>query len=161
MTKLIVMKQMMTLSGISTRTTNTEEMGSNGRLPQLWEDYFQKNIGAQPEVVDPHLIYALYTDYESDATGAYTVLIGHELNNNGVQAKTQLKRAVVPESTYMVFTTRKGPGFEVVAEAWGVIWEYFNQPQEEERSYTGDFEVYDSRDLDPSNTEVKIYIAIK
>ncbi|MDQ0192461.1 GyrI-like domain-containing protein [Paenibacillus wynnii] len=161
MTKHIVKKQWMTLSGISTRTTNAKEMGSNGRLPQLWENYFQRSIGAQAEVVDPHLIYALYTDYESDATGAYTVLIGHELNNNGVQADTDLDRAVVPESTYMVFTTRKGPGFEVVAEAWGGIWEYFSHSQEEERSYTGDFEIYDSQNLDPSNTVVKIYIAIK
>lgn len=161
MTNHIVTKPGIILSGITTRTTNAEEIGPNGRLPQLWETYHQSNIAAQVEVVDPHLIYALYTDYESDANGAYTVLVGHEIENNAVQADTRLSQAVIPESTFMVFTSKKGAVFKVVAEAWGEIWEYFSHSPVEQRSYTGDFELYDTRGLDPDNVEVKIYIAIK
>jgi len=160
MTKPIVKKPLITLAGVVTRTTNAEEMGANGRLPQLWETYFARNISAQSDIVDPHLIYALYTDYESDANGAYTVLVGHEVDSNVIQTETDLTVAVVPESAYIEFSTRKGPVFEVVAEAWGEIWEYFKSSPEK-RSYTGDFELYDSRGLDSENAEVKIFIAVK
>jgi predicted transcriptional regulator YdeE len=150
----------MTLAGISVRTTNAEEAGPNGRLPQHWETYFRANIASQIGGNNPHLIYSLYTDYESDATGAYTVLIGHEAGDDAVLAENYYDRTVIPESKYLVFTTKKGPVYEVVAQAWGEIWKYFNESLEA-RTYTGDFELYDSRNFDPTNTEVQIYIAIK
>lgn len=42
----------------------------------------------------------------------------------------------------------------------GEIWAYF-EASTEVRTYTGDFEIYDSRNFDPANTQVEIYIAIK
>lgn len=154
MNTYFVEKAKMTLAGVSIRTTNEVEMGPDGGLPQLWETYFQSNIAGQVATVNSEYIYALYTDYESDASGAYTVVIGHEvaeerhlegnqLEENGLEEseleeseleenelekseleKNQLEEsqftyAVVPESKYMVFTTKKGPVFEVVAQAWG------------------------------------------
>ncbi|OMD05362.1 effector binding domain-containing protein [Paenibacillus sp. FSL R5-0636] len=215
MNTYFVEKAKMTLAGVSIRTTNEVEMGPDGGLPQLWETYFQSNIAGQVATVNPEYIYALYTDYESDASGAYTVVIGHEvaeerhlegnqLEENGLEEseleeseleenelekseleeneleenelekseleeneleKNQLEEsqftyAVVPESKYMVFTTKKGPVFEVVAQAWGEIWAYFKECREA-RTYTGDFEIYDSRNFDPADTQVEIYIAIE
>ncbi|WP_051491146.1 MULTISPECIES: GyrI-like domain-containing protein [Paenibacillus] len=225
MNTYFVEKAKMTLAGVSIRTTNEVEMGPDGGLPQLWETYFQSNIAGQVATVNPEYIYALYTDYESDASGAYTVVIGHEvaeerhlegnqLEETGLEEseleeseleeselekseleeseleenelekneleKNQLEEsqlvenqleenrleesqftyAVVPESKYMVFTTKKGPVFEVVAQAWGEIWAYFKQSREA-RTYTGDFEIYDSRNFDPADTQVEIYIAIE
>ncbi|OZQ73521.1 AraC family transcriptional regulator [Paenibacillus odorifer] len=170
MNTYFVEKAKMTLAGVSIRTTNEVEMGPDGGLPQLWETYFQSNIAGQVATVNPEYIYALYTDYESDASGAYTVVIGHEvaeerhlegnqLEENGLE-ESQFTYAVVPESKYMVFTTKKGPVFEVVAQAWGEIWAYFKQSREA-RTYTGDFEIYDSRNFDPADTQVEIYIAIE
>jgi predicted transcriptional regulator YdeE len=66
------------LEGISVRTTNAEEAGPNGRLPELWGTYFQNPLSSEPGLQNGHLLYALYTDYESDASGEYTVVIGHE-----------------------------------------------------------------------------------
>ncbi|MFC5589573.1 hypothetical protein ACFPRA_11775 [Sporosarcina soli] len=40
------------------------------------------------------------------------------------------------------------------------MWRWFEQ-EEVECTYTGDFEVYDERCLDPQNAQVDIYIAIK
>ncbi|MEW9699531.1 GyrI-like domain-containing protein [Paenibacillus sp. SI8] len=148
-----------TLIGVSVRTTNAEEAGPNGRLPGLWETYFGSNIASRTGTNNPHFIYALYTDYESDATGAYTTLIGHEAGEEAVQDENYTCR-VIPESKYIVFTTRRGPVYEVVAQAWGDIWAYFKE-YPEARAYTGDFELYDSRNFDPTDTEVQIYIAIK
>ena len=152
-----VQRPEMTLVGVSLRTTNAEEKGPNGRLPRLWETYFQSEIAAKIDANNPHLIYALYTDYESDAAGAYTVLIGHETKDNAARAEKGFKHAFIPKSKYMVFTTKKGPVYEVVLQAWEYIWRYF-QESPEIRTYTGDFEVYDGRNFDPANAEVKIYI---
>ncbi|MEK3867303.1 effector binding domain-containing protein [Paenibacillus sp. FSL H7-0716] len=190
MNTYFVEKAKMTLAGVSIRTTNEAEMGPDGGLPQLWETYFQSNIAGQIATVNPEYIYALYTDYESDASGAYTVVIGHEVAEEGhlegsqlevgeleesglveneleeseleesQLVETQFTYAAVPESKYMVFKTKKGPVFEVVAQAWGEIWAYFKESGEV-RTYTGDFEIYDSQNFDPADTQVEIYIAIE
>jgi predicted transcriptional regulator YdeE len=195
MNTYFVEKAKMTLAGVSIRTTNEAEMGPDGGLSQLWETYFQSNIAGQIATVNSEYIYALYTDYESDASGAYTVVIGHEVAEErhieGRQleegeleeseleeskleeseleeskleeselVENQFTYAAVPESKYMVFKTKKGPVFEVVAQAWGEIWAYFKESGEV-RTYTGDFEIYDSRNFDPADTQVEIYIAIE
>lgn len=150
----------MTLACVSTRTTNAEEAGPNRRLPKLWETYFSGNTAAQPYNQHPHRIYALYTDYESDATGAYTTLIGHEVKQEVALSEIEGAYAIVPESQYIVFTTERGPVYEVVAQAWMKIWEYFKDSAEV-RTFTGDFELYDGIHFDPTNAEVQIYIAIQ
>ncbi|MNO21300.1 Bacterial transcription activator, effector binding domain [compost metagenome] len=155
-----IRKQKLILTGVAARTTNAEEAGPEGKLPKLWETYFQSKPASSAGIGNPGFIYALYTDYESDASGAYTVVIGHESSNDPVLDNANHVVAVVPESNYRVFTTKKGPVYEVVAQAWHEIWAYFKESQEE-RAYTGDFELYDAGDFDPANTQLQIYIAIK
>lgn len=156
-----VQKPEITLTGVSVRTTNTDEMGPNGRLSKLWETYFQRNMALEKGINNPQFIYALYTDYESDASGAYTVLIGHETASDAVLTRWgNYDHAVAPASKYLVFTTKKGPVYEVVAQSWGDIWTYF-QESEEVRTFTGDFELYDAAHFDPTDAEVQIYIAIQ
>lgn len=66
----------MSVWGAGARTTNEAEAGANGVIPRLWEHYFRSGI---KEVADSgQAVYAVYTDYESDASGAYTLVIGHE-----------------------------------------------------------------------------------
>ncbi|WP_379154686.1 GyrI-like domain-containing protein [Paenibacillus sp. sgz5001063] len=153
-------KPKLIITGVSVRTTNAAEAGPEGQLSKLWETYFQSNLVTAAGARNPHFIYAVYTDYESDASGAYTVVIGHESSSDSVQGNNDYAVAVVPESKYLVFKTKKGPVHEVVAEAWHEIWTYFKESPDE-RTYTGDFERYDARDLDPANAELEIYIAIK
>lgn len=156
----IVHKPRMTVTGVSARTTNKQEAGPDGVLPKLWETYFNSGIAAQADIMSPHLIYALYTDYEKDATGAYTVVIGHETDCGRLQADNSKTCAVIPESKYLVFTTEKGAVHEVVPLAWARIWDYFRDSPEI-RTFTGDFEVYDTRHFDPANVELQIYIAVR
>ncbi|MNH86232.1 Bacterial transcription activator, effector binding domain [compost metagenome] len=148
------------LAGLSCRTTNSQEAGPSGQIPGLWEAYFKSAIADRIQAEHPHFIYALYTDYESDASGAYTLLIGHELSGSESADLSGLEVAVVPAAKYKVFTTNRGPVHEVVVEAWGRIWSYF-QNAEEQRAYTGDYELYDARDLNPNDAVVQIYIAVK
>lgn len=161
MKEQIVVKPALALIGVTTRTTNAEEAGPNGRLPALWNAYFGSGISERTQVSNGHLIYALYTDYENGASGAYTTLIGHERGGDAVdEMLAGLVQAAVPEARYLVFKTKKGPVYEVVAEAWGEIWAYF-QNSSLERAYTGDYEMYDGRTFNPEHAEVDIYIAIK
>lgn len=148
------------LAGISVRTTNAEETGPHGRLSGLWESYFASGMASEKGITNAYFIYALYTDYESDASGAYTVVIGHEAGDDAILIATNVEYAVIPKSKYLVFTTKRGPVHEVVFQAWVDIWAYFDGSPEE-RAYTGDFELYDARNLDPADAEVQIYIAIK
>nr|WP_114498352.1 effector binding domain-containing protein [Fontibacillus phaseoli] len=154
------------LAGIGARTTNAAEAGPNGCLPELWSRYYRENISAVVGEENPKTLYALYTDYESDASGAYTVIIGHEIREtakvreSGSESGIAIQQAVIPTSDYLVFQSRRGPVQNVVAEAWGQIWAYF-QDSVEKRTFTGDYEVYDLQDFDPGNAVVLIYIAVK
>jgi predicted transcriptional regulator YdeE len=171
------------LTGISVRTTNAEEASPNGRLPELWGTFFQNPLSSEPGLQNGHLLYALYTDYESDASGEYTVVIGHECvagkpesvvrlqevgvaesvvrqNAAGVpESVKNLQVATVPKARYMVFETPKGPFHETVPQAWRDIWTYFGQSSVK-RAYTGDFELYDFTKGDPQDMVVRIYIAV-
>lgn len=178
MPKTYVQQKEIRLAGISVRTTNAEEAGPNGRLPGLWDRYFRERetiaATAGENGTSNDALYALYTDYESDASGAYTVIIGHEQGTEkaGNQTlhesenqytdltKSGLQHAVIPASEYIVFETRRGPVQTVVAEAWGRIWAYFEDAQDK-RTFTGDYEHYDLRDFDPGNAVVSIYIAVQ
>ncbi|WP_172194548.1 GyrI-like domain-containing protein [Saccharibacillus qingshengii] len=156
------------LKGFAVRTTNAAELGDGGRIPGLWQTYMNSSLAGEEGVRDPHLIYALYTDYESDASGAYTVVVGHEsaAEDSGVsetytgQGGSELLEVRVPGSRYRIFRTRRGPMGEVAAETWGEIWAYYAQSSEQ-RAYTGDFEVYDTRNFDPQAVEILIYIAVR
>lgn len=148
-----------TLVGLSTRTTNENEAGPNGRLPELWNNYMESNLLSQLKAANPHLLYALYTDYESDHSGAYTVILGHEHDASTDNAGEGLKLCSAPESNYMVFVTRQGPAHQVVVEAWQEIWAYFEDAAEK-RSYTGDYELYDTRNWNSEQAVVHIYIAL-
>lgn len=161
-TPTIVQLPAFVIHGIGTRTTNADELGvTNARLPQLWASYLHYK-GQHPDLSSSDTpTYALYTDYESDATGAYTVVIGQQAEDDSHASESAQRQLeiTVPASRYMVFTTPKGPVFETVAQTWGMIWNYFEDASEV-RTYTGDFEVYEST-ANPEQSEVKIYIAIQ
>lgn len=161
-TPTIVQLPAFVIKGIGTRTTNANELGvSNARLPQLWASYLHYKDQHPDRSSSDAPTYALYTDYESDSTGAYTVVIGQQAvdHSNAPRSGQRQLEIIVPASRYMVFTTSKGPVFETVAQTWGMIWHYFEHAFEV-RTYTGDFEVYEST-ANPEQAEVKIYIAIQ
>ena len=77
--KLITVESF-TVSGVSVRTKSSEEFDkSMARLPKLWQEFLaivnkKPNLLANPEV------YGVYSDYDSDANGNYTVTIGGVLD---------------------------------------------------------------------------------
>lgn len=150
----------MSIQGVGVRTTNEAEAGPQGKIPQLWDRYFQSGLQARLSDKD-QAIYGLYTDYESDASGSYTLIISNRIDEDvAAETSSELQQASVPASRYLVFRTRRGPLMEIVPEVWHEIWSYFDQAAEK-RTYTGDYERYDMQQFDPANTVVNVYIAIE
>lgn len=139
------------IRGISTRTTNLKETNPDeGRIPGLWQR-FDANV--QVNYKGGARVYGVYFDYESDATGEFTVLTGTDQEN--CTSSVSLEEVKIEKGKYLVF---HGAGSmpEIVIQTWGAIWNYFARDNcEYKRKYTTDFEKY------LSESEIEIYIAIE
>ena len=148
------------IAGLKIITTNEAECGPNAKIGALWQRYYADGFPSSiPHQTEPGVIYGIYSDYESDETGSYSLLIGAEVEKAG-ELPTELSVTTIPPATYAVFTTRVGPIIEVVQEAWAHIWEWSKQPGNK-RTFIADFERYDGvRCADPNHAQVDVYIAI-
>ncbi len=66
--------------GISARTNNIAETGTNGEIPKLWQRLFMEGLLNRIPGRSDESIVAVYTNYASDATGEYTVVLGERLS---------------------------------------------------------------------------------
>ncbi|WP_165485136.1 GyrI-like domain-containing protein [Legionella rowbothamii] len=131
--------------GLSTRTQNSDEFGEKtAKLPNLWQQVHSKGLAANATIV------AVYSDYESDANGLYTVTVGIPSDDT----PAQLNSVTIETGDYFVFQG-KGPMPATVVETWKRIWSYFERNPEYQRSFISDFEAYKGSD------EVTIYIGVK
>ncbi|KOY82277.1 effector binding domain-containing protein [Lysinibacillus macroides] len=155
----IVERDAFYMIGISAETSNAKEITSKAKIPQLWADFYRKNIMGQITNPDNQTIYALYSDYQTDVNGDYTITLGIGVTNRS-EVPTGMVLKVIPAAKYMVFTSKRGAIPEIVIQAWQDIWAWF-AGSDVERTYTGDFELYDERSTNPQEAQVAIYIAIK
>ncbi|OZI12060.1 transcriptional regulator [Bacillaceae bacterium SAS-127] len=157
---VIVEKEAFQVLGLTARTCNADEMTSEGKIPSLWSAFYEQKVPEQTaNLVKPTATYGLYSDYETGVNGEYSLTIGMEVSSNGAIPEG-LSVKTIPAAKYMVFTSEKGPMVEVVIKAWQHIWAWFAN-SEVERTYTGDFEVYDERCANPEEAQVDIYIAVR
>ncbi|WP_366291059.1 zinc ribbon domain-containing protein [Paenibacillus sp. AN1007] len=141
------------LAGLASRTTNAVEMSGQGSIGELWGRYFASEHLPSSEAVR----YGCYTDYTDGIAGEYTILVGHEVGAADVLPEG-FDEVQLPPATYAVFTSRTGPMVEVVSEVWETVWAW---GQQSDRTFTGDFEHYDERSLNPEQMQVDVYIAVK
>lgn len=137
--------------GLSARTSNQAEMsGGDGRIGPLWGAFMGLDSEAIPGVVAPHVIYSVYTRYESDHTGPYDVVLGRQVKED-VQPPEGMGGVDIEACTYLVFeATGRTP--DAIRAAWKAVYEYFGVNAE--RAFTADFERYEG-------DEVQLYIAIR
>jgi predicted transcriptional regulator YdeE len=152
-TPTIITLREMKVIGIHTETTNNED-----KITPLWNTYITNNIGQTiPNQLKQAPTLAVYSHYESDENGKYTLTLGKEVSET-TNVPNNMITHTIPGGRYAVFTSRKGTLPEIVLETWQHIWEW---SKENKRAFTYDFEFYDERYLDPSNRQVEIYIALK
>jgi predicted transcriptional regulator YdeE len=127
--------------GIETRTSFRKEKDGAGLIGALWTRFMGNGLEpAIPNRTGRETI-ALYTDYESDEYGEYTLVLGARVASIAEVPHGMVTKHV-PAARYAVFPT--DPGDDVahrVINAWKRIW---NEPRTAEytRAYRADFEVY-------------------
>lgn len=131
-----------TVAGIRMRTTNAAEMNrATARLPGLWGRFYQDGLaGKIPSARPGSPVYGVYSDYESDANGAYTLTAGVEIDPHAANAGAFARVAIVT-GRYLMFEGR-GDMPAAVIDTWTRIWKFFGAPGAPTRAYTTDFEVY-------------------
>jgi predicted transcriptional regulator YdeE len=150
------------LIGLSARTSNAAEMHKEtAKIGLTMQRFFSEEIQskiAHSKAADR--VFAVYTDYESDASGAYTYFIGKEVTSfEGLDGS--LETLTIPGQSYAKFTNEPGPMPAVCIDMWQKIWKMNASDLGGERAYIADFEVYDERSSDPSKAILDIYIGIK
>lgn len=145
--------------GITTRTSNADEMKGAGKIGDLWKRFYAEGIAEQIQGKTEPSIFAVYHAYESDKNAVYSLTLGCKVET-GTNPPAGMDLLKIPAQNYAQFTTTKGQMPQVVIETWQNIWNQEDH-QKLKRQYTYDFEVYDQRSADPRSAEVEIYIALK
>lgn len=143
------------LIGIEVRTTNQQEMDpATAKIPGLYGRYYGDHIADKiPNQKKGGAMLGMYTKYESDHTGAYTLVIGMEVTSLD-SIPSGMTGMTIPPAQYLVFPAR-GPMPKALIETWTNIWNYFPGHPSHQRAYTTDYEVHRGDD------SADIYIAIK
>ena len=149
--------------GLSVRTNNASILSGNPvnlDIMGLIQKYFQEKISDSIQNrLNPGVTYCLYSDYESDYRGDYTYYIGEEVSCVGILAAPSTS-LIIPTQTYMKFTNDPGPMPTVCLKMWENIWSMTDKELQGKRAYKTDFEIYDHRAADPSNTVLDIFIGL-
>ena len=134
-----------TVTGFSTRTQNTDEFNEKtAKLPALWQQFYGSDLVANANIVE------VYSNYESDANGMYTVTVGTDSDNESAEYAA----VDVQTGNYLIFQG-EGPMPLAVVETWKQIWAYFATEREYQRNFISDFEEYMGAE------RVAIHIGIK
>jgi len=142
-----------TVVGIGVRTTNKGGQAMQD-IPPLWQRFYDESLSEKiPDRIDDEVL-GLYSDYESDHTEPYTLIIGCRVNSFDSIPEDMVAKSV-PSARYAVFTAQ-GKFPESLIKKWQDIW-----TSDLYRTYTGDFEVYGEQFGDPENSEVEVYVAIR
>lgn len=155
----IVLLPAMIVMGPELRTTWMNQECYSA-IPNFWQQQrTENNIQKIPHKTYSDVIVGLYTNYSSDfslTSGYYSLIIGGPVSSVDAIPQGMVVKEI-PAGKYAVFTA-KGPFHPAIAKVWiEEIW----QNKELERTFTNDFEWYDSNSTDDENSVVKIYIAIK
>jgi predicted transcriptional regulator YdeE len=139
--------------GISVRTTNQNRQAEND-IGKLWQRFYENDPMPQIENKISEDLYCVYTDYESDYSGAFTTVLGYKVKP-GTLPPSGLIRKVILSSVYEVFIS-EGPLPSTVQETWKTIWN-----TDLKRRYTADFDVYGAHSKNPEKATVRTFVSIE
>lgn len=142
------------IAGVVVRTSNAQERDpGRAALPSLWARFAEADWASRAG--DRTAVHGVYTEYASDVDGAYTVVVGREVD--GTTAAPLVERTVrVPAGRYAVFTST-GEMPAAVLAGWAGVWAYFARDDAPARAYATDFEYHDPAEP----TTVRIYVGVR
>ena len=142
------------LVGISVRTSNHGEAVKD--IEGLWGRFWSEDIRNKVPNKISEDIHAVYTDYESDYNGAYTMLIGMPVSSLS-NIPEGFESITIARDQYKKFVS-KGKMPEAVVKTWMEIWQ---ADKSLNRAYKADFTVHGPKYFDGDNAEVETYVSIK
>ena len=130
----------LTVVGFSIRTTNAEAAQT---IPPLWHKVMSSDLlrtvpDARCEIKgeDEVPLVALYGEYESDHTGAYTLTVGVLVSKDHIAGPGMTMRAV-PKQRYARIEARGEPA----AATWAA-WQWAWRELSPRRAFTADLEIH-------------------
>lgn len=141
------------LIGIKTRTQNDGKAMVD--IPALWGKFMNPATQSMIQEKMSAEIYCVYTEYDSDHTGPYTVFIGYAVSESAILPES-FHEMRLAKGNYKSYTAKGNLQEGAVFNAWKNIWS-----EDIERSYITDYEVYGEKAMNPLDAEVEIYIGIK
>ena len=157
----IVTRGELFVMGKEIRTTNADEATGKGKIPGLWNEFVSEGIATSiPNRVAPDRIVAVYSDYESDANGPYSLLVGAEVNDIrdvpfGLVAKK------IPRARYVRVLSERGAIPAIVFGVWKKIWGMSAKELGGDRAFGVDLEVYDERAQNRDAAQIEVYVSLK
>ncbi len=145
----------MKIIGIEARTSNAAEANPQiAQIPALWQKFFQvaENI---PHRKNPDIVFGIYTHYQSDHRGSYSLIVSSEVNHLD-EIPEGMIGVLLPAAKYLLFRA-EGQMPAALIETWAQIWHYFSENTTYERAYTADYERHDGR----NQSKIELYIAVK
>lgn len=140
--------------GISVRTTNENNQASK-EIADLWGKFMNKRIlEAIPRKID-NTVYSIYTDYESDHTKPYTVILGCKVENLDTIPDGMVGKSF-DGGNYVKLSAKGDLMKGLIVNKWAEIWE-----MDLDRVFTADFEVLGVKAQNPTDAEIDFLIAVK
>jgi len=139
-------------AGLGARTSNAAEMDpSTARIAGLWQRFLAEAHG---KALPARLPYGVYSDYESDVNGPYTLTVGVRVGEDE-PVDGALAQVRAPAATYLVFEGR-GEMPALVFRLWQEVWDHFAADRTDyRRAYGVDFEEHRAPD------EVAIHVSVR
>ncbi|RYY58882.1 MAG: AraC family transcriptional regulator [Chitinophagaceae bacterium] len=143
------------VTGISIRTSNAPGKAEND-IPALWTRFWSEGILNQLADRVNDAIYSVYTNYQSDHTGEYDVILGCRANAASGSSAGMLRSVRIEAGPFEQFTAEGDLMQGIVFNEWVKVWN-----ARLDRAFTADFEVYDERATDSANAVVDLFIAVR
>ena len=141
--------------GITTETTNANGQSITD-IGKLWQQFEQEQIATKIPNIVSNEVFSVFTDYESDYTGAYRVIIGFKVSDLEEIPEGMVGRSFKAGSYTRFMAKGKVP--QSIAQTWQSIWK---EDEKQKRRYTADYEVYGPKSQQGERSEVDIYIAVE
>ncbi|GLB52270.1 hypothetical protein NBRC110019_13090 [Neptunitalea chrysea] len=149
-----VAMQPVKIIGLKIRTSN-DSGKADIDIPALWNKFMGKSIAERiPNRIDDEIV-AVYTNYESDYTKPYDMIIGCRVGMLDTIPEGMVGRSF-DAGNFTKFTAKGDLTKDAVINTWMQIWK---TPLE--RSYLADFEVYGEKAQNPYDGEAEIFVGVK
>ena len=150
----IIELQEKTVMGTSARTNNSSpEMSAV--IGGLWEKFYDGIYQQIPHKAN-EFSFGIYTEYECDEKGDYTVMTACEVSS--VDENNSLETRKIPAGKYAEFVIEgdlnTSEQHTEIGRLWQKIWK-----MNLSRSYIADFEEY--RSANPNKADIHIFIGLK